>query len=131
MGGTPYERTADRHHDVGAPQSAGAHQPCRVRAADARARPRPHLPAGGGALGPTEPALDGSEIALTRMAIDRELPMLCICRGHQALNVARGGTLVQDLPDHRQTEPGHIPTHRVRIEPGSLLAQSIGATEIE
>ena len=83
------------------------------------------------ALGPTEPALDGSEIALTRMAIDRELPMLCICRGHQALNVARGGTLVQDLPDHRQTEPGHIPTHRVRIEPGSLLAQSIGATEIE
>ena len=83
------------------------------------------------ALGPTEPAMDGSEIALTRMALERGLPMLCICRGLQALNVARGGTLVQDLPGHRQTEPGRLPTHGVRIEPDSLLAQAVGRTDLE
>jgi putative glutamine amidotransferase len=84
------------------------------------------------ALGPTEPALDGSEIALTRMALDRGLPMLCICRGLQALNVARGGTLVQDLPGHRQTEPGVLPTHAVRVEAGSTLSAALGGvTEID
>jgi putative glutamine amidotransferase len=84
------------------------------------------------ALGPTEAELDGSEIALTRMALDRGLPLLCICRGLQALNVARGGTLIQDLPGHRQTEPGVLPTHRVRIAPDSLLSGALGGrTEIE
>ena len=82
-------------------------------------------------LGPTEPSLDGSEVALVRMALERRLPLLCICRGMQALNVARGGTLVQHLPDHRQTEPGRVPTHGVRIEPGSRLAGALGATEVE
>jgi putative glutamine amidotransferase len=80
------------------------------------------------ALGPTEPELDGSEIALVRMALERELPMLCICRGLQALNVARGGALIQDLPGHRQTEPGHLPVHDVRVEPGSRLAEGLGTT---
>lgn len=84
------------------------------------------------ALGPTEAELDGSEIALTRMAIDRGLPLLCICRGLQALNVARGGTLIQDLPGHRQTEPGSMPTHTVRIEAGSRLSEALGGvTELE
>jgi putative glutamine amidotransferase len=84
------------------------------------------------ALGPTEAELDGSEIALTRMAIDRGLPLLCICRGLQALNVARGGTLIQDLPGHRQTEPGSLPTHTVRIEVGSRLSQALGGlTQLE
>lgn len=82
------------------------------------------------ALGPTEPALDGYEVALTRIALELRLPMLCICRGMQALNVARGGTLVQDLPGHRQTEPGRLPVHGVRIEPGTRLARAVGATEI-
>jgi putative glutamine amidotransferase len=81
-------------------------------------------------LGPTEPALDGCELALARMALRRHLPLLCICRGLQALNVARGGTLIQDLPGHRQEEPGRIATHTVRIAPDSLLAQSLGATEV-
>ena len=87
--------------------------------------PGPHL-------GPTEPELDGSEIALTRMALERCLPMLCICRGLQALNVARGGTLIQDLPGHRQEVPGRLPTHKVHIEPGSLLSRALGdRTEVE
>ena len=62
------------------------------------------------------------------------LPILGICRGLQALNVARGGTLHQHLPDvtdgsidHRQTEPGHVATHDVRIAPGSRLAGILGA----
>jgi putative glutamine amidotransferase len=80
-------------------------------------------------LGPTEPILDGSEIALVRLALERRMPILGICRGMQALNVARGGTLVQDLPHHRQTEPGRQATHGVRIEPGSLLAAALGTTE--
>jgi putative glutamine amidotransferase len=82
-------------------------------------------------LGPTEPALDGCELALARMALRRHIPLLCICRGLQALNVARGGTLIQDLPGHRQEEPGRVPTHAVRIEPGSLLAEVLGTTEVQ
>jgi putative glutamine amidotransferase len=80
-------------------------------------------------LGPTEASLDGSEIALVRMALDRRLPLLCICRGLQALNVARGGTLVQHLPGHRQDRPGREPTHAVRIAPDSVLARALGTTE--
>jgi len=82
-------------------------------------------------LGPTEPALDGSEVALVRMALEQRLPLLCICRGAQALNVARGGTLVQHLDGHRQDVPGRRPTHGVRVEPDSLLARALGATALE
>src|SRR5215210_5475947 len=57
-------------------------------------------------LGPTEPSLDAFELALARGALARGLPILGICRGAQALNVACGGTLHQHLPDHRQAEPG-------------------------
>ncbi len=77
-------------------------------------------------LGPTEPALDGWELALTRMAIARHLPLLCICRGLQALNVARGGTLHQDLPGHRQEQPGRIPVHHVEVKAGSRLSAALG-----
>jgi putative glutamine amidotransferase len=79
-------------------------------------------------LGPTEPVLDGSEIALVRLALAQRLPILGICRGMQALNVARGGTLIQDLPGHRQTHPGREPAHGVRIEAGSRLAAALGTT---
>jgi putative glutamine amidotransferase len=82
-------------------------------------------------LGPTEPSLDGSEVALVRMALDRRVPLLCICRGLQALNVARGGTLVQHLPGHRQDRPGREATHTVRIDPESILARALGATETQ
>ena len=78
-------------------------------------------------LGPTEPGLDAFELALARAADERGLPILGICRGAQALNVARGGTLHQHLPGHRQTEPATATTHTVHIEPGSRLAQVAGA----
>jgi putative glutamine amidotransferase len=78
-------------------------------------------------LGPTEPGLDAFELALAREADARGLPILGICRGAQALNVARGGTLHQHLPGHRQTEPATATTHTVQIEPGSRLAAVAGA----
>ena len=78
-------------------------------------------------LGPTEPTLDAFELALARAALERGMPVLGICRGSQALNVACGGTLHQHLPGHRQTEPGTQPTHEVEILDGSRLAGLLGA----
>jgi putative glutamine amidotransferase len=84
-------------------------------------------------LGPTEPSLDAFELALARAADARGLPILGVCRGAQALNVARGGTLHQHVPDlagvsleHRQTAPGERPAQAVEIEAGSLLARTLG-----
>jgi len=89
-------------------------------------------------LGPTERHLDSFELDLARGADDRSLPMLAICRGAQVLNVARGGTLAQDLPDevgnvvsHRQSAPTEQPTHAVDISPDCVLAGALGAGTIE
>ena len=88
-------------------------------------------------LGPTEPHLDVFEIALIRAAEARAMPVLAICRGLQVLNVSRGGTLIQDLPSlhpseiqHRQDQVGSVPTHDAAVEPGSLVAACLGATEL-
>ena len=78
-------------------------------------------------LGPTEPTLDAFEIALARAALERDMPLLGICRGAQALNVACGGTLHQHLPGHRQSEPGCTPTHEVEVLPQTRLAGLLGA----
>src|ERR687897_51415 len=77
-------------------------------------------------LGPTEPSLDAFELALARAALARGMPLLGICRGSQALNVACGGTLHQHLPGHRQSEPGCDVTHEVEVLPGTRLAALIG-----
>lgn len=81
-------------------------------------------------IGPTESQLDVFELALTRAADVRHLPILGICRGLQVLNVARGGTLHQHLPDvvgsrinHRQGEPGEQLTHWVALAPLSRVSQ--------
>ena len=85
------------------------------------------------ALGPTEPELDALELALIHGAEERGLPVLGICRGAQALNVARGGDLHQHLPDrvgdavtHRQADPIARPTHTVRVAGDSSLARALG-----
>ena len=67
-------------------------------------------------LGPTEPSLDAFELSLARQALTRNLPILAICRGAQALNVACGGTLHQHIDGHRQKDPATQPTHEVTIE---------------
>ena len=78
-------------------------------------------------LGPTEPSLDTFELALARAALERGMPLLGICRGSQALNVACGGTLHQHLPGHRQSEPGCRVTHEVEVLAGTRLAGLLGA----
>jgi putative glutamine amidotransferase len=84
-------------------------------------------------LGPTEDDVDRFELAIARLAWRRGLPLLAICRGAQALNVTRGGTLVQHLPDlddrsvgHRQEAAGDELTHEIEIDRGSLLAEVMG-----
>jgi len=78
-------------------------------------------------LGPTEPSLDVFELALARAAISRQLPLLGICRGAQALNVACEGTLHQHLSGHRQSQPGSQVTHEVEVLAGTRLAGLLGA----
>ena len=81
-------------------------------------------------LGPTEPDLDAFELAVAQQADADGLPILGICRGAQTLNVARGGSLIQHLPDHRQTTPGWKVAHEVAVEPGSRLARVLGAVAV-
>jgi putative glutamine amidotransferase len=72
---------------------------------------------------------DRFELALARRALERDLPLLGICRGMELLNVALGGTLEQELPEaqvHLHT-PGEFTDHEVRLEPGSLAAEALGA----
>src|SRR5437870_360516 len=74
---------------------------------------------------------DRAELALLQAALARDLPVLAICRGSQVLNVAKGGDLVQHLPDvvgdekHKHT-PGAFADHDVEIEPGTRLGKLLG-----
>ncbi len=74
---------------------------------------------------------DDAELALTAAAMDRGIPVLGICRGIQVMNVARGGSLIQHLPDHIAST-GHRETvgvfseHPVSVEPGSRLQAILG-----
>jgi putative glutamine amidotransferase len=88
-------------------------------------------------LGPIEPEIDLFELTLVKAAVRRRMPVLAICRGAQVLNVARGGTLAQHLPDlsrkirHRQKKPGSTVTHPVRLDPKSKTARIMGVEEAE
>ena len=83
----------------------------------------------------TRPALierDQFEIALTRAAIERDMPVLGVCRGMQIFNVALGGTLdqhIDNLDIHRHT-PGTFHDHEVVLEPGSLAARAAGVKRL-
>ena len=78
-------------------------------------------------LGTTNAEHDAFELAVARAADAAGLPMLGICRGAQALNVARGGTLHQHVDGHRQAELAGTPTQRVAVASDSLLAAITGA----
>jgi putative glutamine amidotransferase len=84
-------------------------------------------------LGPTERSLDDFELALARAADERDMPVLAICRGAQVVNVARGGTLHQHLPDivgetleHRQEVAAREVTHPVTVARHSLVGSILG-----
>ncbi len=81
--------------------------------------------------------IDELEFRLVRWALERKLPVLGICRGLQVLNVALGGTLVQDLPSqrpegvqHPRQGPRFSLTHRLTIVPGSRLSAALGEAQV-
>src|SRR3954463_5050401 len=89
-------------------------------------------------LGPTEPGLDAFELALARAADERDMPILAICRGMQVLNVARGGTLHQHIPDvvgdtitHRQPGAPGDPVHGVTVAADSRLHGIVGHRHVQ
>lgn len=83
------------------------------------------------------PERDTFELALCREALRVDLPTLAICRGQQVLNVAMGGTLVQDIPSTVSGAANHDPlgerwelAHEVRLLPGSRLRRVLGEDKV-
>jgi len=88
-------------------------------------------------LGSTTPERDFVEIAMVKYALENNIPLLAICRGVQILNVALGGTLVQDIPSqvnepiqHSQIVNRSRDTHWVTISNNSKLYQLIGSERV-
>jgi putative glutamine amidotransferase len=84
-------------------------------------------------MGATIPARDEFEVALVEAALRRGIPIFGICRGHQLLNVALGGTLYQDIAaqlggeaiSHRQMTPKWQPSHEVELRSGSRVGEAV------
>ncbi|MBM7866124.1 gamma-glutamyl-gamma-aminobutyrate hydrolase family protein [Heliobacterium gestii] len=82
------------------------------------------------ALGEVDPERDALEFALIAEALRRQLPVLAVCRGMQVLNVALGGTLIQDIPNqrpmalrHQQKAPRWYLSHAIEVAGGSYLRE--------
>jgi putative glutamine amidotransferase len=82
-----------------------------------------------------EPGRDEFELDLARRAMEQDVPLLAICRGAQVLNVAAGGTLVQDIPTavttdltHSLTDPTDCVAHDIKVEADSRLHGALGET---
>lgn len=89
------------------------------------------------ALGRVDPPRDPFEITLAREAVRRDMPVLGICRGLQVLNVAQGGTLIQDIPSdvanaatHEAGENRVEIAHEVTVLSGSRLADLLATTRV-
>jgi putative glutamine amidotransferase len=85
------------------------------------------------------PERDRVEIFMARQAVQQDMPVLAICRGHQMMNVALGGSLWEDIADLKHdairhdyyvTHPRTHLAHSIQIEPESHLANFLGQTEI-
>lgn len=90
------------------------------------------------ALGPVDPARDGLEMALARLAWQQDMPVLGICRGLQVMVVALGGSLYQDLPSqlpgaqrHQWDTARNVAVHPVQVKPGSRLAELLGRAAVD
>ena len=86
----------------------------------------------------TKDARTAFEWAITRRALDRDMPVLGICGGQQLLHVVLGGTLIQHIPDevpgalaHEQPNPRDEPGHRVRIIDGTRLRRIVQVGEMQ
>ena len=89
-------------------------------------------------LGNLDPDRDLTELPLIRLAVEQDMPIFAICRGIQSLNVALGGTLVQDLPSQKPSDIEHvqrkngiarnIATHYDSFISGSRIASIVGDT---
>jgi putative glutamine amidotransferase len=82
----------------------------------------------------TDPARVAFELPLSRAAVAADVPLFAICRGVQVLNVAEGGTLVQDIPSSITTDLSHsidVPkdyrAHAIDVKPGTKLAAALGS----
>lgn len=89
---------------------------------------QPHLQ-----MGAISPERDKSEVLLARAALAKDMPVFGICRGHQVLAVAVGGSLLQDIPSqvqgalkHYQEAPRWYTTHLVKARAGTLVATLLG-----
>ena len=89
-------------------------------------------------LGEVNVTRDTYDLTLFKLATDRNIPTLGICRGLQLINVGMGGSLYQDLPaekpsdiNHRQQEEGTVPTHGVSVVEGSMMHQILGEKDIQ
>jgi putative glutamine amidotransferase len=85
-------------------------------------------------LGRVDDALDEAELLLARWALVEHIPVLGICRGIQLLNVAAGGSLIQDIPAQfsgalRHASSETVYAHQVHIEPETRLADALGTRE--
>ena len=86
--------------------------------------------------GPVRPERDAAEMELLAGALDGGLPVLGVCRGMQLMDVARGGSLLQHLPDEvghtgHAEQPGVYSRHPVKVAGDSALARILGAVEVE
>jgi putative glutamine amidotransferase len=84
---------------------------------------------------------DQTELTLVRWTVDDDKALLGICRGHQVINVALGGTLIQDIPSELDTETTHdmlnapaervARVHEVAVQPHSRLADILETTAVK
>jgi len=89
-------------------------------------------------LGTVQPDMDKYEIELLNMAFEANMPVLGICRGEQIINVAKGGTLHQDIAStyekesilHQQTYRTSIAIHRIEVKEGTALFKILGGKDV-
>ena len=86
---------------------------------------------------PMDPRRQDNDLSLARIAREKQIPTLGICLGMQVINVAAGGTLIQDIDSQWQTELQHASEplsrvrHHVTIDPSTKLGRIVGRNEIE
>lgn len=85
--------------------------------------PGPHV-------GRSDPVRDAFDFELARVAVERHVPTLAVCRGAQALNVALGGSLVQHVEGHQHADRPKDGVHPVAVKPGSRLEALVGTTDL-